>query len=298
VGITRVPLKSDSMEAVIADNDKFFPKHRGGYNGISHLAVQDASKASKRGKNLFVPMYAGLNLEHYFDEKARERDVLFHPRRHPMVLARWKEANSAILSQDPFPPWNISYVSTFVVSGRNRIDFAMEITPRDKEIEKSSFLGAFWASYIHFPQQQGINIMGHVRGEKQADKRWTYIETATHGEESSIMPAATTFIPSYAPEFPKHWLFASKGDYVHDIPLCYGVSGGIALAFMFKDKERVWFAHSPSGGGPGCPAWDFFAIFPAPRVDETYKVHGRLVAKPFSSSGDVLAEYEAFKNGT
>jgi hypothetical protein len=291
----RVTLKSDSITAVVADNDKFFPRHRIGYNGIASLAVRDVTGFGSKGKNVFVPMYAGLNLEHYFDERNREREDLFHPRRKPMLIARWKEANSAMLSQDPFPPWNISYVSTFVASGRNRIDFSMEITPREKEIEKLGFLGVFWASYIHLPKQNGINIMGHARGEKPGDKRWIYVETIMHGEKSSIMPAATTYIPSFSPELPKHWLFASKGDYVHDIPLCYGVSGGISLAFMFKDKERVWFAHSPSGGGPGCPAWDFFAIFPSPRVDETYKVHGRLVAKPFVSARDILVEYESFE---
>jgi len=286
------------MSAIVADNEKFLFKHRQGYNGIARLSLRGATRPGKGGKNIFVPAYAGLNLEHYFDEQDREREVLFHPRRHPMVLAKWKEVNSAVLTQDPFPPWNVSYASTIVVSGSSRIDFSMEITPRDKEIEKSSFLGAFWASYIDHPAQGGINIMGHARGEKPADKRWIYVETAVHGEKSSIMPAAASFVPVLAPGLPKHWLFAGKGDYVHDIPLFYGVSGGTLLAFMFKDKERVWFAHSPSGGGSGCPAWDFFALFPSPRYGETYKVQGRLVAKPFVSASDVLAEYEAFEHGT
>lgn len=123
-------------------------------------------------------------------------------------------------------------------------------------------------------------------------------ETSKHGENSTVMPAATSYLPSFSPDMPKHWLFTSKGDYVHDRPVFYGVSGELTLAFMFKDKERVWFAHSPSGGGPGCPAWDFFAIFPSPRVDETCKVTGRLVATPFRSPSAILAEHEAFENGT
>ncbi|MEX2682546.1 MAG: hypothetical protein Q6373_013180 [Candidatus Sigynarchaeota archaeon] len=296
--ITRVRLKSDFISVIIADNERSFFKHQRGYNGIASLALRGGIRDLKRRRNIFVPAYAGLNLEHYFDEHNRERDILFHPRRHPMLVARWKEANSAVLTQDPFAPWHVSYAATFVVSGNNRIDFSMEITPHGKEIEKSSFLGVFWASYIDHPAHCGINFMGHGRGEKAADKRWIYLETAVHGEKSSVMPAAASFIPAFAPELPKNWLFASKGDYVHDIPLFYGVSGGTMLAFMFKDKERVWFAHSPSGGGPGCPAWDFFALFPSPRAGETYKVRGRLIAKPFISAGDVLAEYDAFEHGT
>ena len=52
--------KTGDLEAVIGDNADH-EGHRAGYNGIWSLR----HKRSKR--NLFVPAYAGFNLEHYFN---------------------------------------------------------------------------------------------------------------------------------------------------------------------------------------------------------------------------------------
>ena len=68
--------KIGDLEAVIGDNADH-EGHRAGYNGIWSLR----HKRSKR--NLFVPAYAGFNLEHYFNGETEflNNEVFFQPRK-------------------------------------------------------------------------------------------------------------------------------------------------------------------------------------------------------------------------
>ena len=59
--------RASRLEAVIGDN-AVAGEHRAGYNGIFRLTAPGAPD------NLYVPVYAGVNLEHYFDASPRSPD--------------------------------------------------------------------------------------------------------------------------------------------------------------------------------------------------------------------------------
>ena len=58
-------LQTEKLRVIIADNESFGPTHRAGYNGVAEMAL------AREGRNVFVPQYAGLNLEHIFSGDAR-----------------------------------------------------------------------------------------------------------------------------------------------------------------------------------------------------------------------------------
>ena len=77
-------LETDKLRVVVADNGAYGAEHRAGYNGVSELRLQPGDQ-----KNLFVPNYAGLNLEHVFSGEAKSFGWnIFEPRRAPMQLIR------------------------------------------------------------------------------------------------------------------------------------------------------------------------------------------------------------------
>ena len=69
---------------------------------------------------------------------------------------------------------------------------------------------------------------------------------------------------------------------VYDEPWYYGVSHGMAYVQVFRPRDRVRLAQSPSGGGDGNPAWDFQAFFPDYEVDRRYTLVMRAVYLPSS----------------
>ena len=71
------------INAVIGDNSEH-QVHRAGYNGVWELRHRSSTR------NLFVPAYAGLNLEHVFNGETEftNRDIFFEPRRAPMTVKK------------------------------------------------------------------------------------------------------------------------------------------------------------------------------------------------------------------
>src|SRR5262245_36207555 len=72
--------------------------HRQRYNGIFSMVSPDEPESP------FVPAYAGVNLEHYFDSRPRPQDqkLFFEPRNFPIEFRRVSE-RSAELHQAPTP---------------------------------------------------------------------------------------------------------------------------------------------------------------------------------------------------
>ena len=61
---------------------------------------------------------------------------------------------------------------------------------------------------------------------------------------------------------------------------------------MFRAEERVWFSQSPSGGGTGCPAWDFQWFISQPTVGERYQLKMRAAYLPLNRPGNIESVQE------
>jgi hypothetical protein len=70
-------------------------------------------------------------------------------------------------------------------------------------------------------------------------------------------------------------------------PWYFGVSHGMAYAQMFRPRDEVRFAQSPSGGGNGNPAWDFQFFIPQPQVGRLYRFNVRAAYLPYRSADEV-----------
>jgi len=273
-------VNTEHLEFVFADNGKYGPTHKKGYNGIAKIRPLDSGD----NWNYFVDMYAGLNHEHYFDNNYRTHKELFPPRTHPMDIFQERTSDGTTiikLVQNAYKPWFVHYEGIFKIYNGS-VDFTLKFTPQ-KPLPTSDFLGVFFASYINHPQNKGITI--HVDG------KWHYYETMAHGIESSIASIENLYHPTFSDKLEKHWLFASYAPIKYNLPLFYGINNGIMLCYMFQADPMLYFAHSPSGGGKDNPAWDFFIIHQNPQPDRAFSISGRLIVKPFISESDLVKEY-------
>ena len=75
--------------------------------------------------------------------------------------------------------------------------------------------------------------------------------------------------------------------YVYTKPWYYGVSHSMAYVLMFRSKDRIWLAQSPTGGGGTNPAWDFQWFIPDYKVGQAYGFVMRAAYLPFESREQV-----------
>src|SRR5690606_9414641 len=99
-----ITLEAGDLAVTFADNTAYGENHRERYNGISELRHKAAPE------NLFVPFYAGFNLEHFFGGDFLEE--LFEPREHPMVLSKIDDV-TVRLYQPPPPRSKVETWTTF-----------------------------------------------------------------------------------------------------------------------------------------------------------------------------------------
>ncbi len=123
-----------------------------------------------------------------------------------------------------------------------------------------SSVGLFWASYIEQPEQGSIFFQGRTRGG-QGPPRWIEATSPAHGVESTHAPASAPTLPPFDADF-SLTLVNHPSKYVYTEPWYFGVSHGMAYVLMFRPRDRIWLAQSPSGGGTGNPAWDFQWFIP------------------------------------
>ena len=118
-----VHLETGKLHLVIADNEAYGAEHRAGYNGIAELRL-----GTSAARNLFVPLYAGLNLEHIFSGDATSfRWNIFEPRRAPMQLVHTSK-NRVELRQERTEHWPLRSRLVYEVHG-DAIDFTYYGTP-------------------------------------------------------------------------------------------------------------------------------------------------------------------------
>jgi hypothetical protein len=259
-----VVLQHGDVEAAVVNNqavdDAILPGHRAGYSGIASL------KHTRQPRNLFVPAYAGLNFEHILDGTAQERRVLFEPRNAPMQL-RIIDGHTVELYQAPTPHYGVESCHRFTLRKDGVIEMAFECIPR-RMTWRNGYLLFFWASYVDQPASLDIHFLGRTDGDAGAP-RWIRGVTPKHGVDATHRALGDERDDAHVEPFPLELPFSfSRHRYAQ--PWYFGVCRGMAFAQAFRAADGIRFTQSPSGGGPGCPAWDFQWIVPKCQVNQRY----------------------------
>ena len=97
-------------------------------------------------------------------------------------------------------------------------------------------------------------------------------------------PPGTVATSPTTPDFPLTLVFNQSGDR-YDQPWYLGVSHGMAYAQVFRPRDGVRFAQSPSDGGVSNPAWDFQAFVSDYEVGRRYTLVMRAFTFPTSRPG-------------
>jgi len=285
--------ETTQLQCVIGNNAPL-DGHRGGYNGVFAL------RAGADAESAFVPLYAGLNLEHYFDVRPRNPDpkVFFEPRHAPMAFSRL-DATTAELHQPPTPFYGVESWTRFEVKAPNYIDMTFRCIPR-KEAFEGGFLGVFWASYINAPLDKSVYFL--AGGSTLDAPQWVQYCTQRHGRDSTVCHESAP--PLTLPKVPEDGaLFRSISPLTYSAPFFYGRFRDHVLIYIFEPDPRIRFSHSPSGGGAtpagdaANPAWDFQLVVPGYEVGAEYGFRMRLVFKPWAGRANVIKEVRTFPEG-
>ncbi len=273
------------LRCVIGGNAAAEP-HRAGYNGVFAIT------APNREESPFVPQYAGLNLEHYFDARPRppEAEIFFEPRHAAMTFTRISET-VAELHQPRTPHFGVESWTRFELKEPYYVDLHFRCVPRE-DVFEGGFLGVFWASYINAPLDKSM----YLRGACQEGGKTVWVQHCTpqHDRDSTVRRVDDALELPFAE--PGSTLYASFSPLRYAEPFFYGRVGDSVLVYIFQPGPVIRFAHSPSGGGATPdgsdtnPAWDFQLIVPQPEIGHEYEMRMRLVYKPWAGRGDVLAE--------
>jgi hypothetical protein len=270
----------------VIGNNAAAGEHRAGYNGIFRMTAPGSEES------VYVPAYAGVNLEHYFDARQRSAEprVFFEPRHAPMEFRRLS-AVKAELIQAPTPVYAVESRTVFELKEPYYVDVTYRAIPR-KDTFEGGFLGIFWASYINAPLDKSIYFLGREAAGRQP--QWIQFSTQVHGRDSTVLPAGEVKEVTAGDE--PTTLFRNISPLRYSRPFFYGRFRDMVLIYMFRPDPNLRFAHSPSGGGPSAsgddsnPAWDFQLVIPEPQRDREYGLEMRVVYKPWVSRADVLEE--------
>lgn len=296
-GITRAmegtdyaTLRSHELSCTIGNNVEK-NDHRRGYNGVFELT------SIHQKESLFVPQYAGLNLEHVFDgsNRGNDRDIFFEPRVAPMEFEQI-DSTSVVLRQPALPHWKVESETTFRLVDPYYLDVTFACVPRADHFEGGAF-GLFWASYINAPLDKSIYFL---RPGQDGETIWQQFCTQYHTHNSTVRSHAESFVWEFAADAPDS-LFSNDSEIRYAEPFFYGRFRNMVFIVIFERSEGIRFAHSPSGGGSTPdggdtnPAWDFQWVIPDYEVGKTYQLKYRVVYKRWTNRADVLAEVARFR---
>ncbi len=279
-----VTISNDRIEAIFINNQAYGEEHLHGYNGVAELRhiTQDSS--------IFVPLYAGFNLEHIFGGDSLVQ--LFEPRLHPMELFR-KSENEVILYQSPTPLSKVESQTLFRLTDPHYIDVEFNFIIHDSSFFRHGYAGFFWASYIQTPPDKKMYFIGKTSNEDNF--HWVEAYSPVHGSESTHLSILDKDSIYFEPGF-NATLASHFSDYRFEKPYFFGHFHNMALIFMFDQAKGIRFSQSPTGGGPQSPAWDFQYILSDFKIKTKYSFHSRLVYKPFISRKDVSREYSLWND--
>jgi len=152
-GTDFVELHVARLSCVIGNN-RALGTHAAGYNGIFRMA------APEQAQSPYVPFYAGINLENFFDARPRHPDpkVFFEPRNQPLTLTLVDDT-TAELHQAATPYFGIESRMRFQLKPPYYVDYKYTCTVRKSGLA-GGFFGVFWASYIDGPLDKSIHFLG------------------------------------------------------------------------------------------------------------------------------------------
>jgi hypothetical protein len=281
--------QAGDLTAVIGGNEAH-DQHAAGYNGVHQLTHRDEPA------NLFVPTVAGLNLEHIFDgdkelRGIKDRKLFYEPRHAPMILKRLS-ANEAELHQPPTPTFKLESWTRFKLVAPHYLDLTFRCQAT-QHVFQHGYIGLFWASYIHAPEDKSM----YFRGER----RWQQLCTQQHNDQSTVVHRDNKFNLVFSP-VPGETLYKNLSPLKFDEPFFYGLFRKQLLLLMFDRSAGIRFTHSPSGGGYHAasqttnPAWDFQFIIPTYDVLRDYGFRARVVYRERCSRQEVLQEFTKWRN--
>lgn len=287
-------LKTSKLQCMIGNNKSYrddHGQHNAGYNGLFRITSEAQSESP------FVPAYAGLNLEHYFDARTRgESEVFFEPRYSLMPLKRESE-RSVVLHQPPTKTYGVESWTQFTVREPYYIDFTFRCVPSSDTFD-GDFFGVFWASYINGPLDKSIYFLD---ADSTLDKPlWRQFSTQQHNRDSTVRGRDDKVNLKFRDS--GSTLFSSLSPLRYSEPFFYGRFRNMVLIYAFRPNSGLRFTQSPSGGGSNKrgddtnPAWDFQLVVPQVQVGKQYKLEGRLIYKRWQGRNDVLAEVRKFRD--
>ena len=154
---------------------------------------------------------------------------------------------------------------------------------------EGDWLGLFWASYIHEPE----NKTTYFRGRRDPDGPVGWVESLAE------RPLTPRVFASEAEEMLLPVEPDPNGVLSHNIrpiryvdSLFYGRWRDMMLEMMFKSEEFLRLAIQPTGGGLMNPAWDFAFVVKSCKPEKLYAWNARVVFKPFVSHEDAWEEYQ------
>lgn len=286
INMESATFKVGELTSIIGNNTAD-ADHCAGYNGIWHLTHESSQR------NLFVPAYAGWNLEHIFDGHTNgSSKIFFEPRHAPMTFQRLSDIE-AELYQPPTPTFFLESWTRFKFVEPHYIDVNFRFLAHQHVFE-GNYIGLFWASYINAPLDKSIYFQDN-------NLHWAQLCTQRHNDESTVRHVdddrRLTFNPDYGDA-----LFRNFSPMRYQLPLFYGLFDDHIWIVMFDRTEGIRITHSPSGGGTNSqyqttnPAWDFQFIIPDYQVNKEYGFNARMVYRPSCSRKIILNEYQHWIN--
>jgi hypothetical protein len=275
-----VVLKRGGVTAVVVDNTAIEPPIRrrtaARLSGVASLTRTDQTE------NIYNPV--GLNFEHIHDGTLTVNRDRFEPRTTPMQIRTINEY-TAELYQAPTPNWKLESCGRYQLLEDGTIEYTFECIPR-ADLFKNGYIGLFWASYIHEPDDRAIQFIGRTADDPKS--RWVRAVTPAHGRESTHLPPGPVLDLKLDPAF-SLTLVSGRSAYTYVEPWYFGVWRERALVQMFRARDRVWMAQSPNGGSTTSknPAWDFQWFVPDYKVGEAYGFVMRTAYVPYESREQV-----------
>jgi hypothetical protein len=292
-------LGTESFTAFIADNSKL-GIHLAGYNGVASLVPKHS------GNNLFVPIFAGLNLEFSWPKGLAEyRDPTtgrtFEPRCEPMSI-EMADKNTVILAQPETSHAHVSSRIIFTVEEPYYLHQQIEMTMYQRHCgkgEKQEFKGLF-ASYMHMPpdihvylktDQSSAPLKGWVGITREEDD---WLITPLPDDRELTAGEHLAWMESTKPEKEP----VDKHTRKQPLAFYYGIChDDLMVLNMFKQPDRFRIAYNPVGGGPKNPAWDYIAYEEDMEIGKKYIWDMCLAIKGYKGREDVLEEVNKYRKG-